>query len=416
MLEEFIKFLQVCNSNGKCKLEKNLIPFLNEITSDLLGNDSLKYVASEISLETGNSQPKRCDSLFINDNTLYFIEYKVNKIKDIHEDIKNGIYELYKKLEDKKTYFDSLIAGTKATKDTIFKRNQYKYLCERLESIPIESEIEFHIIGINYEKEKKIFNVIEFNEQEIKNYCRHSEQSIEDYINTHNLKRIVPGNLIEYFRKFDDNRINSFLDYYFNFWKMPFNPKEACISSVLAYYFPDILIPYGSELIARGIELNYKVKERNKNIGSLEQADIGILYKNKTGNKVLKLVEVKYINNITKEAKKQYKTYIDFCKEVNTPLTNKHYTVSDTKIDYLIKCYKEEKATQTTNVYDCAELTYIVPYDKNIGINVDEIYTYKDIIYKLQNRINNNNNNNDNLIRDKFIVMLTNMLEWMRAI
>jgi len=94
MLEEFIKFLQVCNSNGKCKLEKNLIPFLNEITSDLLGNDSLKYVASEISLETGNSRPKRCDSLFINDNTLYFIEYKVNKIKDIHEDIKNGIYKL----------------------------------------------------------------------------------------------------------------------------------------------------------------------------------------------------------------------------------------------------------------------------------------------------------------------------------
>lgn len=404
MLVEFIKFIEECNTYGMAKLEKNLLPFLNEITPDLLGKECLKYKASEVN---------RFDSLFINDNALYFIEYKVNKIEDIHKDIKNGIYKLYKNLEDKKTYFDSLIAGTKATKNTIFKRNQYKYLCERLESIPIESEIEFHIIGINYEKEKKIFNVIEFNEQEIKNYCRHSEQSIEDYINTHNLKRIVPGNLIEYFRKFDDNRINSFLDYYFNFWKMPFNPKEACISSVLAYYFPDILIPYGSELIARGIEVNYNVVDKNKHTGNLEQADIGILYKNKTGDKILKLVEVKSKNNITKEAKKQYNTYIDFCKEVNTPLTNKHYTVSDTKIDYLINCYREEKANQTTNVYDCAELTYVVPYDKNIGINVDEIHTYKDIKSKLQNRINNNN---DNLIRDKFIVMLTDMLEWMGAI
>lgn len=416
MLEEFIQFLQVCNSNGECKLEQSLIAFLNEITPDLLGNDSLKYVASEISLKTGNSRPKRCDSLFINDNTLYFIEYKVNSIENILNDIKKRIHILCEILENKNeynAYLDYLIKHKYALRKAIKKqyKNPYDNLEKKLKKL-IGSELKFCLIGINYQINYNKFEIIEFDEEEIKDYCI-SEDLLEDYIGVHKLKREVSGNLINYFKKFEKKRINDFLDFYFDFWRMPYNPKEACISSVLAYYFPDILIPDGSELIARGIEVNYNVVDKNKHTGNLEQADIGILYKDKTGDKILKLVEVKSKNNITKEAKKQYNTYIDFCKEVNTPLTNKHYTVSDTKIDYLINCYREEKANQTTNVYDCAELTYIVPYDKNIGINVDEIYTYKDIIYKLQNRINNNN---DNLIRDKFIVMLTNMLEWMRAI
>lgn len=402
MLVEFIKFIEECNTYGMAKLEKNLLPFLNEITPDLLGKECLKYKASEVN---------RFDSLFINDNALYFIEYKVNKIEDIHKDIKNGIYKLYKNLEDKKTYFDSLIAGTKATKNTIFKRNQYKYLCERLESIPIESEIEFHIIGINYEKEKKIFNVIEFNEQEIKNYCRHSEQSIEDYINTHNLKRIVPGNLIEYFRKFDDNRINSFLDYYFNFWKMPFNPKEEYISAVLAYYFPNILIPYGTELITRGIEVRYNNKKKNYDyVGTQHnQSDIGIIYKNETGRIVLRLVEVKYNNNVDAS---QHSTYKDFCNIVNNASVNKYYNFP-TKSDYLINCYRDKKANLTINIYDYAELTYIVPFDKKLGIDKSEqIYNYKDIICLLQSKISNSHKN---IVLNKFIKMLINMLEWMNV-